>query len=77
MSEPVLIDNLHAVAGLVFDEVAERAIIAETYSRTAADFASIGDRRGTAYALRQAAVAIASAADAVGTLYPQNRESGR
>ena len=77
MSEPVLVDNLQAVAGIVFDEIAERAIVAETYSRTTADFASIGDRRGAAYALRQAAVAIASAADAVGTLYPQNREGGR
>ena len=77
MSEPVLVDNLRAASGLVFDEVVHRATVAETYSRAAADFASIQDRRGAAYALRQAAVALGSAADAVATLYPEHREGGR
>lgn len=78
MTEPLLIDNLRAArAALAFEAVTERATLAETYSRTAADFAAIRDRRGLSYALRQAAVAIASAADAASTLYPEHQGGGR
>ncbi|MDP4026799.1 hypothetical protein Q8W71_29780 [Methylobacterium sp. NEAU 140] len=65
-----------APLNIAFGEIAERAGIAETYARTAADFASVGDRRGASYALRQAAIALASAVDAAATLRPAHRDGG-
>jgi hypothetical protein len=57
-----------AMLAHTFDAVAEAAGIAETYSRMAVEFAAIGDGRGLRYALRQAAIAIASAAETVAAL---------
>ena len=65
-----------AMLAHTFDAVAEAASIAETYARTAAEFAAIGDRRGVNYALRQAAVAIASAAESAATLHPSGSQGG-
>lgn len=59
-----------AMIGHTFDAVAEAAAIAETYSRMASEMAAIGDSRGLRYALRQAAVALSSAADAAALLSP-------
>ena len=59
-----------------FDAVAEAASIAESYARMAAEFAAIGDGRGLRYALRQAAVALASAADAAALLSPTGSRGG-
>ena len=64
-------------AAIVFDEIGERAAIAATYAGTAADFAALGDRRGVSYALRCAAMALASANDAAMLLpRPAPRDGG-
>jgi hypothetical protein len=55
---------------LAFDAIGEAATIAETYSRAVAEFAAVGDDRGIRFALRQAAVALASAATVAETLRP-------
>ena len=62
---------------LAFDAIGEAVCLAECYARTAGEFASIGDGRGVRYALRQAAVAIATAADAAATLRPSADGGGR
>ncbi|QGY06336.1 hypothetical protein MMSR116_24960 [Methylobacterium mesophilicum SR1.6/6] len=59
-----------------FDAVHEAASIAESYARMATEFAAIGDARGLRYALRQAAVALASAADAAALLKPTSSRGG-
>lgn len=65
-----------AMAGYTFDAAAEAASIAESYARMASEFAAIGDSRGLRYALRQAAVALASAADAAALLGPNGARGG-
>ncbi|WP_267424892.1 hypothetical protein [Methylobacterium sp. GC_Met_2] len=65
-----------AMMGHTFDAVAEAASIAESYSRMATEFAAIGDARGLRYALRQAAVALASAADSAALLSPTVSRGG-
>ncbi|MCJ2069164.1 hypothetical protein MKK75_10170 [Methylobacterium sp. J-030] len=51
-------------ADLALDAAAEAAAIAESYARAAQEFASVGDHRGLAYALRCASKAILSANEA-------------
>jgi len=57
-----------APPALAFEAAAEAAEIARTYSETAAAFATIGDRRGLAYALRCASAALLTASQAVETM---------
>ena len=59
-----------------FEAIAEAAGIAEAYARMATEFANIGDSRGVNYALRQAAVAIAGAAETAATLRPPHSRGG-
>ncbi|OXE42992.1 hypothetical protein CCS92_06760 [Methylobacterium radiotolerans] len=61
---------------LTFETIAEAAGVAETYARTAAELAMIGDIRGVNYALRQAAMAITNAADTALTLRPAGSRGG-
>jgi len=72
MNAPIHNPDRAAIQALTFETIAEAAGIAETYARTAADLAMIGDSRGVNYALRQAAIAIATAA----TLRPTGSRGG-
>lgn len=76
MSAPTLSPERAAMLSHTFEAIVEAAGIAETYARTAADLAAIGDSRGVNYALRQAAIAIASAADTAATLRPPGSRGG-
>lgn len=77
LSTPVSSAVAGAPLDLAFDAIGEAATIAECYARTAGEFAAIGDGRGVRYALRQAAVAIAAAADAAATLRPSTDGGGQ
>jgi hypothetical protein len=61
---------------LALDAAAEAASIAESYARAAQEFASVGDHRGLAYALRCASKAILSANEAALALRSAH-QSGR
>ena len=63
-------------AALQFDAVGEAAAIAESYTRAAGEFALARDAKGMAYALRQAAVALASAASTAQALRPAQQDGG-
>lgn len=76
MNAPFHTPERAAMAVHTYDAVAEAAAIAETYSHMATEFAAIGDARGLRYALRQAAVALASAADAAALLSPTVSRGG-
>jgi hypothetical protein len=76
MNAPIRNPDQAAMQALTFETIAEAAGIAETYARTAVDMAMIGDGRAMNYALRQAAMAIASAADAAATLRPTGSRGG-
>lgn len=76
MNAPFHSPERAAMIGHTFEAIVEAAGIAETYARTAAEFAAIGDSRGVNYALRQAAVALASAADTAATLRPNGSRGG-
>ncbi|MGU3543654.1 hypothetical protein [Methylobacterium sp. A52T] len=76
MNAPIRNPERAALLAHTFEAIAEAAGIAETYARTAAELASIGDSRGVNYALRQAAVALASAADTAATLRPSGSRGG-
>lgn len=74
---PIPNGRAHPDAAVVFDEIGERVAVAATYCGTASDFAALGDRRGVAYALRCAAMALASAHDAAALLpRPAPRDGG-
>lgn len=76
MNAPIHHPDRAAMTAHTFDAVAEAASIAESYARMATEMASIGDARGLRYALRQAAVALASAADATALLKPTSSRGG-
>ncbi|QEE40846.1 MULTISPECIES: hypothetical protein [unclassified Methylobacterium] len=76
MNAPFHSPERAAMAVHTFDAVAEAASIAEAYARMASEMAAIGDSRGLRYALRQAAVALASAADAAALLSPTGSRGG-
>lgn len=76
MNAPFHSPERAAMAVHTFDAAAEAASIAESYARMAAEMASIGDARGLRYSLRQAAVALASAADAAALLKPTSSRGG-
>lgn len=62
---------------LQFDAVGEAAAVAGNYIHAAGQFAQVRDARGLAYALRQAAVALASAASTAQALRPSTDGGGR
>lgn len=62
---------------LTFDAVAEAAGLAESYARSAAEFALIRDARGAAYSLNCAAKALATAASAAQALRPIAQEAAQ
>jgi hypothetical protein len=76
MNAPLRNPERAAMLTHAFDAIVEAAGIAESYARTAAEFAAIGDSHGVNYALRQAAIAIASAADTAATLRPTGSRGG-
>lgn len=76
MNAPFHSPERAAMAVHAYDAVAEAASIAEAYSRMASEMAAIGDSRGLRYALRQAAVALSSAADAAAMLGPSGSRGG-
>ncbi|WP_026604791.1 hypothetical protein [Methylobacterium sp. 285MFTsu5.1] len=76
MNAPIRSPERAAMLAHTFEAIAEAAGIAETYARTAADMAAIGDSRGVNYALRQAAIALSSAADTAATLRPAGSRGG-
>lgn len=76
MNAPFHSPERAAMAVHTYDAVAEAAAIAESYSRMASEMASIGDARALRYALRQAAVALSSAADAAALLSPNGSRGG-
>lgn len=76
MNAPIRNPERAAMLAHTFEAIVEAAGIAETYARTAAEFAAIGDSRGVNYALRQAAVALASAADTAASLRPHSLRGG-
>ncbi|WP_267360748.1 MULTISPECIES: hypothetical protein [unclassified Methylobacterium] len=76
MNAPFHSPERAAMAVHTFDAVHEAASIAESYSRMVVDMAAIGDARAVRYALRQAAVALASAADAAALLSPTGSRGG-
>ncbi len=65
-------DSLRAT----FDAIAEMTACASTYAAVASDFATIGDARGLAYALRSASAAILGAADLVEAVRPSAKPKG-
>lgn len=68
--------QISPTTALAFDAAGEAAGIAESYIRAAGEFALARDARGFAYSLRQAAVALASAASTVQTLRPAPQNGG-
>jgi hypothetical protein len=76
MNAPLHTPERAAMAAHTFDAVAEAAAIAETYARTAAEFAAIGDAKGLAYALRCATSAILNATEIAMTLRPTGSRGG-
>ena len=68
--------TISPTAGLAFDAAAEAASIAESYVRAASEFALARDARGLNYSLRQAAVALASAASTAQALRPAPQDGG-
>ena len=77
MTAPLSLSRGAPGAALTFDAVSEAALIAEIYSRAASDFAAIGDVRGLNYALRCAAAALSTAADAAQGLRSLSQEGAR
>jgi len=74
----VALPDITPTAELQFDAAGEAAAIAETYVHAAGQFALARDAKGLAYSLRQAAVALASAASTAQALRPvQQTEGGR
>jgi hypothetical protein len=63
----------HGTDLAAFEALTEALIAAQTYAGTAADFASIQDRRGAAYGIRCAAACIANAASLLEDLAPAPR----
>ncbi len=61
---------------LQFDAVSEATAIAEGYLRAASEFALARDARGLCYSLRQAAIALASAASTAQALRPTQQDGG-
>ena len=76
MNAPFRNPDRAALTAHTFEAIAEAAGIAEAYARMATEFAGIGDIRGVNYALRQAAVAIASAAETAKSLRPAGSRGG-
>lgn len=68
--------DITPTAALQFDAAGEAAAIAESYVHAAGQFALARDARGLAYALRQAAVALASAASTAQALRPAQQDGG-
>lgn len=61
---------------MVYEAVAEATAQAETYARTASDFAAVGDLRGLSYSIRCAAAALQTAASMAEELRP-SQQGGR
>ena len=76
MNAPFYSPERAAMTAYTFDAVHEAALIAESYTRMAVEMAAIGDARAVRYSLRQAAVALASAADAAALLSPTGSRGG-
>ena len=66
--------SISPTTALVFDAAGEAAAIAESYIRAAGEFAIARDARGLSYSLRQAAVALASAASTAQALRPAQQD---
>lgn len=71
MTAPV---HITPTTALVFDAAGEAAAIAESYIRAAGEFAMARDARGLSYSLRQAAVALSSAASTAQALRPAQQD---
>jgi hypothetical protein len=76
MNAPLHSAERAAMAAHTFDAIAEAASIAETYARTAADFAAIGDIRGVNYALKCAGLAIVNATEIAASMRPPGGRGG-
>lgn len=68
--------DITPTTALQFDAAGEAAAIAESYVHAAGQFALARDAKGLAYALRQAAVALASAASTAQALRPIHQNGG-
>ena len=61
----------------VLNAISDAVATCEAYSRTAREFAELGDVRGMLYAVRCASAAILSAADLAGELRPSRQNGGQ
>ncbi|TXN04159.1 hypothetical protein FV219_10835 [Methylobacterium sp. WL122] len=60
----------------VLNAIADAVATCEAYSRTAREFADLGDVKGVVYAVRCASAAILSAADLTSELRPARTDRG-
>ncbi|WP_244474514.1 hypothetical protein [Methylobacterium sp. Leaf85] len=63
--------------GAVFDAIGTAMASAEVYAATAANFATLRDARGLAYAIRSAAACLSTAAELLDEVKPAPRNGGR
>ncbi|TXM66525.1 hypothetical protein FV226_23395 [Methylobacterium sp. WL12] len=61
----------------VLNAISDAVATCEAYSRTAGEFAALGDVKGLVYAVRCASAAILSAADLAGELRPSRQNGGQ
>ena len=80
MSRPVAVETapppFHGTPAAAFEALTEALVAAQTYAATAADFASLHDRRGAAYAVRCAGACLANAASLLAEIAPAARPKG-